>query len=404
MLDIIPVYLVNKSLDIYNNYFGGYMGNSQIVHVECNTYEKEIVKEKLKQGLGLIGGLGRYVKKGQQVLLKVNLLMGKPPEEAVTTHPAFVEAVAELVAAEGATPIIGDSPGGIFNKGFLTRAYQAAGLDAVAERCGAKLNWDFETEQLPFSEGKILKTVTIGKFVSNADVIINLPKFKTHGLTKLTGAVKNMFGIVPGLVKAEYHMNMSAIPDFADVLLDIALSLPPVLSIMDGITGMQGEGPSGGDPIQLNSVLIGTDPLAVDVAMAMRAGIDPKEVTTIEAAARRGMVSSENEIELLGEPISSASFASPEVRSSAGIDERLPAPLYKLLERLLKPRPVFIDENCIQCGICIQNCPPKVISKTEHGVKADLSGCIRCFCCQELCPERAVHIKRPLLGKLFRGL
>ncbi len=378
------------------------MTDNRVMVVECDQYKRKLVTERLRAGLEPWGGMEEFVSPGDRVLLKVNLLMGKAPQEAVTTHPVIVQGVADLVAEAGGKPIIGDSPGGPFNKSMLNRVYGKTGMDTAADTTEAELNFEFGVETVSFAEGKVLNNLQLGTFVQEADVIINLPKFKTHELTKLTGAVKNMFGAVAGLLKAEYHLNMQEINDFADVLLDIAQATAPDLSIMDGIVGMEGEGPSGGDTIKLDTILISPDLCALDVAMADLAGVEPEKVPAIAAARERGLVSRRDEIEVLGDEIEIDTFITPQIGDTAELlNQRLPGFLAAWVQKLLRPKPVFDEEKCIQCGACIRSCPPQVITKTEKGVEADLDDCIRCFCCQELCPEEAVEIHRPWLGRLL---
>ena len=378
--------------------------NNQVLVLECRDYNVKLIKEKITAALKPIGGLKSFVKAEQTVLLKPNLLMAKQPEAGITTHPAVVQAVVELVENLGAEVIIGDSPGGPFNKTVMKRLYQKTGMTNVAQVTTATLNWNFASQTKDSSDAKILNKLTVGQFIAEADVIINLPKFKTHGLTKMTGAVKNMFGAVPGLLKAEYHMKMPQIDNFSDALLDVALATKPELTIVDGITAMEGEGPSSGDQYQLNRLVIGANPLAVDVVMADIVGIESEAVATIEAAKRRDLTYHIDQIEYLGTETKLTEFKTPTIDSSAQLlDRRMPSFLAQWIRKLVKPKPVFDDKKCIQCGACITGCPPQVISKTETGVEADLDGCIRCFCCQELCPEDAVDIHRPLLGKLLFG-
>lgn len=373
--------------------------------LRCDQYEVEQIKTRLTEGLKLWGGMTAFVRPGQRVLLKANLLMAKKPEEATTTHPAMVQAVAELVQEAGGKPVIGDSPGGPFTSALLQHIYRRTGMEGVAQATGAELNWDFGSVERSFPEGRIMKTLTLGKYIEAADVIINLPKLKTHGMTKMTGAVKNLFGAIPGLLKAEYHLNMQDIDDFSHVICDIALCVAPALSIMDGIMGMEGEGPSGGTPILLRSIFISPNPFALDVAAAELVKIKQDQIPTIEAAGQRGLPKEPGEIELLGEPLQSLhpdSFTAPEITASAKLIERiLPGALGNAVARLLRPRPVFDPDLCVQCGDCIRSCPPRIITRQEKGVKADLDRCIRCFCCQELCPKVAVRVHRPLLGRLL---
>ncbi|AZR72910.1 hypothetical protein BBF96_05600 [Anoxybacter fermentans] len=381
--------------------------DNRVMILYCNRYEVNLIKERLKDGLEPWGGIRAFVKPGQKVLLKANLLMAKKPEEAATTHPAVVHAVAELVHEADGKAIIGDSPGGPFNRTLLQRVYRRTGMEAVAVATGAELNWEFGFVKHSFPEGKILKNVTVGKYIKNADLIINLPKLKTHGLTKMTGGVKNLFGAIPGLLKAEYHLNMQKIDDFADALIDIALFVSPGLTIMDGIIGMEGEGPSGGKPIELNTLLVSPNPFALDVVMAELVKIKPEKIPTIKMAKKRGLGYELKDVQLLGDPIGRLkpeNFNSPNIDYSAKLlERRLPKPLAKWMTGLLRPKPVFDPEICVQCGDCIRSCPPQVIQKLEKGVNADLDKCIRCFCCQELCPKQAIRIHRPMLGRILFG-
>jgi uncharacterized protein (DUF362 family)/Pyruvate/2-oxoacid:ferredoxin oxidoreductase delta subunit len=380
------------------------MTDNKVLVTECKDYNVELIKEKIAASLEPLGGIDNFVSPGQKVLLKPNLLMAKEPQAAITTHPVVVQAVAELVIDSGGEVTIGDSPGGPFTKSAMKRLYRKTGMERVAENTAAKLNWNLDSTTIPFATAKILKSLTLGQFIEGADVIINLPKFKTHGLTKMTGGVKNMFGSVPGLLKAEYHLNMPQITDFSDALLDIALATKPSLTIVDGIVAMEGEGPSSGDKREFNRLLVATNPLALDVVMAHLVGIEPEAVATIKAAQERELTHSLEQVELLGVDTKLSDFVTPTIDSSARLlDSRMPGFMADLIRKLVKPKPVFKDDKCIQCGICIASCPPQIISKTKQGVEADLDDCIRCFCCQELCPQEAVEIDRPLLGKLLFG-
>ncbi|OCL28070.1 hypothetical protein U472_02405 [Orenia metallireducens] len=378
--------------------------DNRVMLLKCDDYDVQLIKENIRRGLEPWGGLEAFVKPNQQVLLKANLIIAKKAEECATTHPAIVQAVAELVQELGAKAIIGDSPGGPFNESMMRRVYRKTGMEEVAKKAGADLNWNFDEIPSSFTGGEVLKNITLGRFISDADVIINLPKFKSHGLTKMTGGVKNMFGAVPGLLKAEYHMKMQEINDFANALMDIALVTKPNLTIMDGIIGMEGEGPTGGEAIKLNTILISPNPCVLDVVMAKIAKVDPLSIPTIKVAKKRGLVYQLEDIEILGEEVEEYSFVAPTIDNSAELLRmRLPAPIAKWVTSSLRPKPIFKENKCVQCGVCIQSCPPKIITKTGNCVEADLDKCIRCFCCQELCPKEAVDIHRPFLGRILFG-
>lgn len=381
------------------------LDDKRVMIIQCDRYEVNMIKIKLKEGLEPLGGMTAFVRPKQKVLLKPNLLMAKKPETVATTHPAVVQAVTELVEEAQGEVIIGDSPGGPFTKTLLHRVYQRTGMEGVADATDAKLNWNFKFLERANPDGLLLKVLTIGQFIEDADVIINLPKLKTHGLTKMTGGVKNLFGAIPGLIKAEYHLKMQNIKDFSNILLDIAVGIRPQLTIMDGIIGMEGAGPSGGNACELNTLLISTNPFAVDIAAAELVKVKPESVPTIKMAGERGLPASIAEIELLGVPLNKlqpTSFLTPEISYTTEILENfLPGRIGRWLANSLRPKPIFDPEICTQCGDCIRGCPPQVIKKMEKGVSVDLEKCIRCFCCQELCPQRAVKIHRPFISRLI---
>ncbi|AFM39694.1 hypothetical protein Desaci_0632 [Desulfosporosinus acidiphilus SJ4] len=375
----------------------------KVVLKYCPDYSADIV-QSLKGGLAEWGGMSEFVKPGQKVLLKVNLLMKKRPEEAVTTHPSVVEAVVRLVQEAGGIPIIGDSPGGPYTLNALQAVYTRSGLRDVAERTGALLNEDIGQTTIPFPAGKIVKSLTVTNCALDADVIIPISKLKTHGMMTFTGAVKILFGVIPGFLKAEYHLKMFKITDFADLLVDIASWVKPTLNIMDGIVGMEGDGPSAGKPRDIGVLIMSSDPFALDVVAADLIGLKPERVPTVLAARNRGLTSRMDEIELKGDARSLwriQDFEIPKTVSTNFLDMvPLPKTAKKFMLNRVRPRPVFEHSVCVGCKDCVNNCPPKALSLNEHQrPEVDLEACIRCFCCQELCPQQAVKIFKPWIGK-----
>lgn len=376
-----------------------------IVSIErCKTYDIETVQNTVEQCINHLGGINKYVKSGDRVFLKVNLLKKNSPEDAVTTHPSIVEAVVNLVKKAGGIPIIGDSPGGPFNERALKTIYNATGMADVSKRTGALLNFDTGevTEKLP--DGRIIKQVTIMKAVKECDVLISLPKLKTHGMTVYTGAVKNLFGVIPGLVKAGYHLSMPDVMDFADMLIDLNVFLKPALSVMDAVIGMEGNGPSAGNPREIGLVLASNDVFSLDTVASSVIGLNTEDVPTLMKASERGLGLKEN-IDIKGcgiEEVKVSDFDIPTLRGFK-ITEKIPQFLLRYLDSYVKPRPLFMHDICKSCGVCVKNCPPKALSMVSNKPVVDLKTCIRCFCCQELCPYKAVNIKKPLLSKfLFR--
>lgn len=370
----------------------------------CETYEYEKVKMNLEKVMSDLGGLSSYVKPGEKVLLKVNLLMKKRPEEATTTHPVFVQALADILLAHGAKVLIGDSPGGPYNEGVLKGIYKVCGYEKIAESSEVELNWNFSHKEVKNEKGIILKKLTVVDFLEDVDKVISVSKLKTHGMMKFTGAVKNMFGIIPGLLKAEYHFKMPKVKDFSQMLVDVCQYADPVLSFMDGIVGMEGAGPSGGDPRQIGVILGSTSPYHLDVIATQLIGVEPLSVPTISRSVECGLVAEGfSDIELAGVDMSEwhvKDFVVPSIRSLE-FSGHLPKPIKGLVDGALRPRPVFRHSKCVGCGDCAEACPPHVIEMRENLPYVNLDGCIRCFCCQELCPVVAIDIKRPWLMKIL---
>jgi uncharacterized protein (DUF362 family)/Pyruvate/2-oxoacid:ferredoxin oxidoreductase delta subunit len=380
---------------------------SKVILKYCPEYTAD-VEGSLREGLQELGGMASFVKPGQRVLLKVNLLMKKRPEEAVTTHPSVVEAVVRLVQEAGGIPIIGDSPGGPYTVGALQAIYARSGLNEVAERTGALLNLDVDQTVVSHPEGKLIKSLTVTNSVIDADVIIPLSKLKTHGMMTFTGAVKILFGVIPGMLKAEYHLKMPDVGSFADLLVDISTWVKPTLSIMDGIVGMEGDGPSAGKTRSIGALILSEDPYALDVVATHLIGLKPEKVPTIMAARERGLASRIEEVKLGGDARSLWRIQNFEIPKSVSVNfidmVPLPKSVRDFLLNRVRPRPVFQHDQCIGCSDCVKNCPPKALVLNEqHRPVVDLEACIRCFCCQELCPKQAVEIAKPRLGRrLFK--
>lgn len=381
----------------------------QVSLIRCLSYEALEVEEAVRKSIECLGGIKEYIKPGMKVLLKCNLLMRKKPEECVTTHPAVVQAMALLVKSAGATPIIADCPGGPYMEKMLKIVYKGCGMIEASERSSAILNLNTDIVDVFVPEAKIAKKITVASVVKEADAIISLPKLKTHGMCLFTGAVKNMFGIIPGMTKMEYHFRMNKIDDFSDMLIDVCMFANPVLSVMDAVIGMEGNGPSAGIPRAIGAIISGCSPYAVDVAATDLVGIDSRRVTTIVKAEERGLCSARPEdIAFLGDLFSKPYISDFKLPESARrgllskiLDVTGKSGLSKWLKPRVEPKPVIIRERCIGCGDCERCCPPKAISMKSGKPQIDLDKCIKCYCCQELCPEKAVEIGRNWAFKLF---
>ncbi|MBN2261254.1 MAG: DUF362 domain-containing protein [Clostridiales bacterium] len=355
-----------------------------------------------------MGGLDGYLIPGETVLLKVNLLMKKSPEEATTTHPNFVKALAEILSDFGVKVIVGDSPGGPFNIKSLNGIYKGCGYDIIPdEEKKIFLNENINQVTVKRDDLFLLKSLEVIEILQKVDKVISVSKLKTHGMTVFTGAVKNMFGTIPGIYKAEYHFKMPKIEDFTNMLVDVCINANPVLSFMDAVVGMEGAGPSSGDPIDVGAVIVSDSPYHLDVVATQLVGINPKEVPTIERCIERGIVDNDfRDVEIIGLNLTDfpeRSIRRPKVGGVGFVKWNLPEFIKKPLINLLNPKPVFDYDICVKCGECERACPPGAIVIDKEGPKVNYDICIRCFCCQELCPYKAVEIYRnPILSRIIK--
>ena len=328
-----------------------------------------------------LGGMEGFVERGDRVLLKVNLLSAREPEKAVTTHPEVVRAVARAVKEAGGIPYIGDSPSGRFSERALRKAYKRSGLEIVSNEEGIPLNWDTGSRRLDIPDGVRLKQSSVCNFVLEADKIIALPKLKTHSLQYMTLACKIMYGAIPGLTKAKYHAQFPRRAAFADMMLDIMMFIKPGLYIMDGILGMQGQGPGSGDPVNLGWLLASKDPVAMDIAVCRLTGIEPIAIPALKRAKVR---------KLWPEAIEYPIFAPGDI-GNRGF--KLPNTTdYLLTGKKPHRKSPMITEKCIACGECEEICPKNAVKIKDERASIDYSKCIRCFCCHEVCPEKAIAL------------
>jgi len=382
----------------------------QVSLARCADYDPLQVQEALEAVLRPLGGMERFVRPGQQVLLKPNLLSPVPPERAVTTHPAVVEAVARLVQQAGGRPLIADSaPASVpYTPAGLARLYQATGMAGVAARTGAELYTAAAVVDLPCAEGRRIHRFEAIGALAEADVVISLPKLKTHALTVLTGATKNLFGVIPGVRKMAYHVTLSRLDDFADMLLDVVALAAPALVVMDAVVGMDGDGPSAGRLFPIGLLMASTSSVAMDAIVAEVVGIPPLEVPTLRRAAERGIWSGDPaEVEVLGLPLEQArvaGFRRPQANPPL-MDRFVPFGLGRHIRRLAlryaTRRPVPQAGRCTACGACQQACPVQAIAIPDGLAQVDERLCIRCYCCHEACPEEAIELKTPRLARLL---
>jgi uncharacterized protein (DUF362 family)/Pyruvate/2-oxoacid:ferredoxin oxidoreductase delta subunit len=374
----------------------------KVALVKCESYDLPILNNSLKKLLDLLGGVGEFINRGDKVLIKINLLSGRPPEKAVTTHPSLVEAVINLVKEAGGIPTIGDSPGERVTFTGLGRAYRIAGLEEVSRRTGVPLlSFEDEVMEMENSKGYLYKKFTVSKQLKNFDVIISLPKLKTHPLTYITAAVKNNFGFIPGLRKTEFHLKLPDRELFSEMLLDLLTTIKVNLVILDGIVAMEGNGPAGGAPRKVGAILASRNPVALDFVASELVGYkNLLDIPTNRVAVERGIFHPED-MEILGEKIEDLQVKDFK-RIPQDVSQKIPKILLKWLKNLFSPKPKIINELCNRCYYCLENCPVKCVEKNKNGAfSIRYSDCIRCFCCQELCSQGAIITEIPWLVKLF---
>lgn len=378
--------------------------SSTVSLVRCSDYEQDKIDTGVEEALVHLGGIQQYVKPGQRVLLKFNLLVGAAPEKAITTHPAMVRAMIRQVREAGGIPEVGDCCGfeGPPSLGRYIAACRQSGIKQVCDEEGVELvHLSAESVEVENLQGHAFMRFTLARRVVEADVVISLPKLKTHGLTMFTGGVKINFGCLPGLQKPEMHVRAQGIETFSQMLVDLMVAVHPTLTVMDAVVGMEGNGPRNGNPKQIGAILASTDPVALDAVACQIVGIQPLTVPTTRLANEQGVGAGDlARIEVFGESLDAMRVK--DFRLATGSESMF---RYRGLQRFLQSRlvakPILVTERCKGDWICIEHCPATALSENGKYPSLDYDKCIRCFCCQELCPHDAMVLQRPLLARLL---
>ncbi len=372
--------------------------------VPCASYDPALCRAALEALIEKAGGLD-WVRPGMRIGVKANLVAAMGPDAAATTHPALVKALVDIIKERGASPVVGDSPGGLYNAVFLNRVYAASGMNGA----GVPLNHDYSTREIELPEAKLCKSATVTGWLLDCDGIINFAKLKSHGMMGLSAAAKNLFGSIPGTMKPEYHFRFPNPADFADMLVDLDEFWKPRLHLVDAVAAMEGNGPTAGSPKAVGCLLAGENPHRIDLLCAKLIGLEPGTVPTLRAAQARGLCpETPEELSIDGpwqdfvtegfEIITERNGLQFQALMGGGkTGERFS----RFAGRLIAARPTVEKALCVGCRKCEQICPAKAITMKNKRPSVDRKACIRCFCCQEFCPKGAMKVKRPPLARLL---
>lgn len=376
--------------------------------VSCPDYSDSAVCSALSSVLDEIGGLD-WVMPGMKIAIKANLVSYLKPEKAATTHPILLKELTRILTEKGATVTVGDSPGGLYNSVYVGRVYSATGVRAVAE-CGGQLNSNYDVTETHYDSAETLKDFTYTSYLDEADAIINFSKLKSHGMMSLSCAVKNMFGVIPGTMKPEYHYRFPNHADFANMIVDLNeyFREKVKLCICDAVVGMEGNGPTAGDPRRIGAVIASKSPYALDLVAAKLIGLTKDNVPTLEAAYRRGLApASADELSVSD---SYESFIVPDFKNITThtsiefkniMSGKMGQIFGSVVGALLRSKPKTHKKQCVGCAVCEKICPAKAIVIKNGIAVIDRKACIRCFCCQEFCPKGAMKVKRTFIARIF---
>jgi len=380
-----------------------HMNKAKVSIVRAHDYDYAEIYTAMEKGIELIGGLTKIVPPDSKVFVKINHISPpSPAEKGLVTHPVFVEAVLDLLKEVGADITVGDDiqPAG--------DGFQVSGFRQMCQRAGVRLT---NLREAGFMEtacsGHFLEKIYLSKTVLDADVIINLPKLKTHSLCVFTGGVKNMYGTIPSGHRTKFHGEYIRNENFSQMLTDIFSAARPQLTIMDGIIAMEGEGPATGSLRKLGVILASQDTVAVDAVATKIIGMNPMDIHTTRYSDERGLgVGNLQNIEIVGEGIDGVTIPDFRPPSSAVnmLARRVPRGLPRFILRQLSIKPNVIERRCTGCAECEKICPVEAISVSSKTAKIDHGICIECMCCHEVCRFNAIVPKRSMTGSTIQFL
>jgi uncharacterized protein (DUF362 family)/Pyruvate/2-oxoacid:ferredoxin oxidoreductase delta subunit len=377
------------------------MAKSPVGIVRLGNYRPDKVASALARGLDLLGGLSSIIRPQSRVFVKINHLSpASPPERGIVTHPVLAGEVLKLLKNMNCDVTVGDDIQSSAADGFAVSGY-----DKICRLVGVRLvNLKEAGFRKVALEGSRLKSVYISPLCLDADFVINLAKLKTHSLTVFTGAVKNMFGVIPHGLRIKGHRQFGQSDQFSEMLVDIFSRVRPHLTIMDGVVAMEGEGPAAGRCRTTGVVIVGRDGVAVDAVSSAIIGFNPLNIFTTSDADKRGLGQGRlSQIEILGEPLDSVRVEDFEHSAVAlGLLRRkLPSRLFSSIYDHLALTPEVIAGRCTGCLECVGICPAGAAKTREGKAWLDQTVCIHCMCCHEVCRFQAIRVRERFLGRVI---
>lgn len=377
------------------------MKKTDVALVGCSDYKRELVESSVERAVGLLGGPERIVGSGNSVFLKVNALLPAEPEKATTTHPEVVRAMVLQLKKVTDRITIGDSPGGLYNRAMLKRVYEKNGFAEVADETGAALNYDTSVTQVTLGDARTMKSITAAGAMLEADHLVSISKFKTHLFMNITGAIKNLFGLVPGMTKFTYHSKFNQEERFADLLVDILLVSKTCFHLVDAVQGMDENGPRKGRVKEMGIIAGGSDAFAVETLMMKLVGLEPAVNRPLKAAIDRGLCTGDfEELNVLGDDpgkLTVKDFHLPTKREASAF---IPGFAMNRFGQLFSIRPRPDPSLCTGCGKCANICPENAISIVDGTAVIAYRRCIRCYCCHELCEHDALELEKPVMLRI----
>lgn len=380
------------------------MKKTKVSLVKLKDYKSENVNSAVRKSLGLLGGLENILKPRTKVFVKINHLSpASPPERAIITHPDFTKEVLRFLKEVDLKITVGDDIQSEQKDGFIVSGYRQ-----LCDELGVRL---VNLKEMGFKEvhcrGQVLKKIYISPLLLESDYILNLPKLKTHSFSIFTGAIKNMFGIIPYGLRLKYHRQYARNEIFSQMLVDIFSCAPPHLNIMDAVVAMEGEGPSAGNPITLGLIIASEDAVALDAVASKIAGFNPMDIYTTENAHLRGLGTGIiEELEIIGEKIRDVEVKNFKHSAIAigFLRRKIPSFLYAYIQEQLTLTPEVIRDKCTDCMQCIEICPRGAAKHAKDSAWIDESFCIHCMCCHEVCRFLAIRLKQRPIGRLIRAI